>query len=256
MKSVKCPECGLVGADDELCKKCNSLRASHLVNDSQTSSPNHLQYQAGGQYSQGQLKKALAVTSLVIGIVSVFTFGLLGLGAIAGTTLAIVALVNAKRSPHEYGGRGLATAGLITSILSLVIMFPIGIALAIEIPDALASQRAANEEASIQTLRTIHKAEATYAFTIGKGAYGTLDQLAAAQLIDSELASGIRNGYKFTVAVSTGGHRESPGFQAVGVPLTYEGTGIRSFYVDENSIIRGGDSRGAGATALSTPLAN
>lgn len=258
MKSVKCPECGLVGwADDERCKKCGVLRVSHLVSASQTSPQNNRQYQAdAGESSHAQLKKGLAVTSLVIGIIDVFTFGLLGLGAIAGTTLAIVALVNAKRSPHEYGGQSLATAGLVTSILSLVIIFPIGIALAIELPDVLASRRAANEESSIQALRTIRAAEATYASTSGKGAYGTLDQLAAAQLIDSKLATGIRSGYKFTVEVEAGEHNRSARFQAVGVPLTYGSTGIRSFYVDEDSIIRGEDNRGTDATALSPPLAN
>src|SRR6266498_3106864 len=127
MKSVKCPECGFVGwADAERCKKCNVLHAPDLTGDSQPSPPTYLQYQAAdGGYSHGKLKQGMAVTSLVIGIADLFTLGLLGVGAIAGITLAIVALSKAKRNPAEYGGRSLATAGLVTSILSVVMIVPI-----------------------------------------------------------------------------------------------------------------------------------
>lgn len=154
MKSIKCPACGLVcWADDERCKKCGVLRVAEPASASLPSSPEPLQYKAGdGERSHPKLKKGLAVTSLVIGIVDVFTFGLLGLGAIAGMTLAIVALVKAKRYPHEYGGQSLATAGLVTSILSLIIL-PIGIGWAIAIPDVIAKPRADNEAASIQALK-------------------------------------------------------------------------------------------------------
>ena len=256
MKSVKCPGCGFVGwADDEHCKKCGALRTPAMAGDSQPSTPNYLQYQAGGGgHSHGQLKKGLAVTSLVIGIVDLFTFGLLGLGAIAGTTLAIVALVNAKRSPHEYGGKGLATAGLVTSILSVVIIFPIGIIAAIAIPNLLASRMAANEGSTMQTLRKIHSAEATYQATRGNGQFGTLDQLAAEALIDPDVAAGIRHGYKFTVDARTGSSNEPAGFQAVAVPVEYRSSGRRSFYIDETGVIRGGDNRGADATERDAPV--
>jgi uncharacterized protein DUF4190 len=257
MKSIKCPACGLVGwADDEGCKKCGVLRVAEPVAASEPSSPTYLEYKArGGEHSQRQLKKGLAVTSLVIGIVDVFTFGLLGLGAIAGMTLAIVALVKAKRYPHEYGGQSLATAGLVTSILSLIIL-PIGIGWTIALPDVVAKPRADNEGASFQVLRKIPLAEAKYQSNNGERAYGTLDQLAAEGLIDSELATGVSNGYKFTLEVKQGEHGRSPEFRMVAVPLTYGITGIRSFYVDENSVIRGGDHQGEAATAHSPPLAN
>lgn len=256
MKSVKCPECGFVGwADAEHCKKCGALRVPDLTGDSQQSQPTYLQYQAGDQgYSHQKLKKGLAIASLVIGIVDLFTFGLLGVGAIAGITLAIVALSKARRNPYAYGGQGLAIAGLVTSILSVVIIVPFGIVAAIAIPNLLASRRAANEGASIAALRSIHSAEGVYQATRGNGAFGTLDQLAADGLISPELATGFRHGYKFTVDIKTGSYDGPPGFQAVGVPLTYRSTGVRSFYVDETGVIRGGDNRGAEATELNDPL--
>jgi type IV pilus assembly protein PilA len=255
MKSVKCHECGFVGwADIEHCKKCGALRVPNLTGDSQQSPPTYHQYQAGRTgYSDQKLKKGLAIASLVIGIIDLFTLGMLGVGAIAGITLAIVALMKAKRNPYEYGGQGLATAGLVTSILSVVIIIPFGIVAAIAIPNLLASRRAANEGASISALRTIHSAQTTYQATRGNGAFGTLDQLAADGLISPELGRGSRNGYKFTVEIKRAGY-DQPGFQAVGVPLTYGSTGLRSFYVDETGVIRGGDNRGADATEFDDPL--
>jgi len=110
-------------------------------------------YQAGDRvYPPGELKKGLAVASLVIGIIDIFTLGLLGVGAIAGITLSIVALSKAKRNPREYGGQSLATAGLVMSIISAVLIVPHGIVMAIAIPNLLASRRAANEGASIGSL--------------------------------------------------------------------------------------------------------
>ncbi len=258
MKSVKCPECGFVGwADAERCKKCGVVR---MLDPDQTggsyeSTPTYLQHQAGNEgYSSVKLKKGLAIASLVIGILDLFSFGLLGLGAIAGITLSIVALSKAKRNPHQYGGQSLATAGLVMSIISVVMIVPLGIVAAIVIPNLLASRKAANEAASISSLRSIHTAQATYQSTVGNGEYGTMDQLAAQRLITPELASGFRYGYEFTVDVRTGGYDEPPGFQVVAVPVTYGSTGIRSFYVDESGVVRAGDNRGADATELNTPL--
>jgi hypothetical protein len=256
MKSVKCPQCGFVGwADAERCKKCGVSRVPYPVGGSQQFQPTYESYRTSNRgYSHGNLKKGLAIASLVIGIIDLFTLGILGIGAIAGITLAIVALTKAKRNPYEYGGQGLATAGLVTSILSVLIIVPFGIVAAIAIPNLLAARRAANEGASIQTLRKIHSAEAAYQATHENGAYGTLDELAADRLIDSELATGIRYGYKFTIEIKPSRYDEAPGFQAVGVPLAYGDTGVRSFYIDETGVIRAGDNRGAEATERNDPL--
>jgi len=256
MKSVKCHECGFVGwADAEHCKKCGALRLRNPdpTGGSPEPQPTYLQYQTGNP-GHGKLKSGFAVASLVVGIVDLFTLAGLGVGAIAGITLAIIAFSKAKRNPYEYGGKSLATAGLVTSILSVVIIVPVGIVAAIAIPNLLASRRAANESASIQTLRKIHSAETTYQATRGNGSFGTLDQLAADRLIDPELATGIHYGYKFAVDVKAGGYDEPAGFEAIGVPLAYGNTGRRSFYIDETGVIRGGDNRGAQATGRDDPL--
>jgi type II secretory pathway pseudopilin PulG len=256
MKSVKCPECGFVGwADAEHCKKCGVARTPDLTGDSPEFPQSYQAYQyATGGYSQRKLKKGLATASLVIGILDFFTLGMLGVGVVAGIMLAVVALNKAKQNPMEYGGQGLAVAGLVTSIVSAFIIVPIGIVAAIAIPNLLASRRAANEGSSIRALRTIHSAQMTYQATRGNGAFGTLEQLGTDGLITQDLANGLRNGYRFTVEIRSARSNESAGFQAVGVPLTYGDTGIRSFYIDETGVIRGGDNRGAVATELDDPL--
>jgi type II secretory pathway pseudopilin PulG len=259
MKSVKCSECGFVGwADAERCKKCGVVRLPDPAGDSYQTSQTYEGYQPSYRAnSHGQLKKGLAVASLVVGILSLFTFGILGIGAITGIVLAVVALGKAKRNPYEYGGQGLATAGLVTSILSVVIIVPMGIVAAIAIPNLLASRRAANEGASIATLRKIDAAEQTYQAVHQE--FGTLDELGAADLIDHELASGERFGYRFKIEITPGYTAESgvsytSAYHAVGIPLTYGSSGLRSFYVDDSGVIRGEDRRGAEATELTPPL--
>ena len=253
MKSAKCAQCGFVGwADFEFCKKCGASLA-HSPDGSYQPQQGYRNVQPGDQVRpHGELKKGLAICSLVIGILNLFTLGLLGVGAVLGITLAIIALSKVNRNPAKYGGKGLATAGLVTSILSLVIIVPIGIIAAIAIPNLLASRRAANEGSAMYTLRKISSAEAAYQST--RETFGTLEQLAADGLIDPELASGTRHGYRFKLTVSTPEFSKAVAFEAVGVPVTYPSSGRRSFLIDETGVIREADNRGEDATRFDPPV--
>ena len=243
MHSMKCSECGFVSwAGAVSCKQCGASLA-----------PGGSEYRLRNQHIlQRDLKKGLAVFSLVLGVINLFTAGLIGLGAVLGIVLSLVAMRRAKQNPMVYGGKELATAGLVTSILSLVIIVPIGIIAAIAIPNLLAARRAANEGSTIAVLRKIHAAEVTYQATTGAGEFGTLEQLAEADLIAPEVASGVVSGYRFNVQLTT--VDDELGFEAVGIPLSYPSTGRRSFFVDESGIIRGSDSQGAEATKYDSPL--
>ncbi|MEK6325724.1 MAG: DUF4190 domain-containing protein [Acidobacteriota bacterium] len=84
-------------------------------------------------------RKGLAIASLVVGIISIPTLGLLCVGGITGIVLGAVALNKAKLKPTQYAGRGLAIAGIITSSVSLLVTIPAIIA-AIAIPNLLKSQ--------------------------------------------------------------------------------------------------------------------
>jgi type IV pilus assembly protein PilA len=125
----------------------------------------------------------------------------------------------------------------------LIVVAIIGIIAAIAIPNLLASRRAANEGAAQSGLRTLHSAEATYQVTTGNGAYGTLDQLRIALLVDTVLGSGTKSGYRFQIpaitAPSTGVLAQ---FMASAAPQTTSGpsqSGTRHFCITEDGVLRG-----------------
>jgi len=273
MKSIKCSECGFVGwADAERCKKCGVIRLanpdSNPAADSgqapwpEQSYPSYQPYQG---YADGELKKGLATASMVLGIINLCITGIFLVPSIVGIVMAAVAKKRIREEPHVYGGDGFATAGLVTNIISTVLIVPLLIIMAIAIPNLLASRRAANEGASMAVLRTIHSAEATYQATTGRGSYGTLDQLADAQLINPDFAAKAetgRYGYKFKLEVGSSSYNsmredsELPGFHLVAVPMEYGSSGNRSFYIDETGVIRGEDAHGREATALTPAVDN
>jgi hypothetical protein len=65
----------------------------------------------------GGQKKGLAIASLAAAVIGFFT---LGLGAVVGLGLGIAALFKASRNPAEYGGRGIAIAGVVVSVAGFV----------------------------------------------------------------------------------------------------------------------------------------
>ena len=250
MKSTKCAQCGFVGWSDENCKACGAP----LFQRSTSLPPASRAYSTQQQpwTEQEGPEQGMAVTALILGILSFFTFGLLVVGAIVGIVLAVNAMGRVRREPWRYGGRSLAIAGLVLNIVALTTAVPMGgIVAAIAIPNLLASRRAANEASAIHSLRTIASAEAVYQSTAGNGKYGTLEQLVASNLIDRNLGAGVKNGYNFEVTLNN----ESPeGFEVTGVPTTYRSSGLRSFYVDETLVIRGGDNSGGPSTKMDDPL--
>lgn len=248
MKSTKCQACGFVGwSDSGSCKSCGSalfqsntsvLQGSRLLGASTNPPP------------QGQ-KKGLAIFSLVLGIISFVTFGILGVGAITGIIVAVVAMGKVKREPWRYGGHGLAVAGLVLNITSLATVVPVGIIAAIAIPNLLASRMAANEGSALKTLREVSSAESTYQSVFQK--FGTLEELVSEGLIDPSLADGENHGYKFTLELTTN-EDNLEGFEIVAVPMKYKSSGRRSFFVDESLVIREADNQGGPSTRSDRPL--
>ena len=255
MKSTKCVECGFVGWNTENCKACGAplgQRSHDLPTPTPVYNSSYSNYDRGDQQQEGE-KKGLAIAALVLGIIGLFTLGIAVVGALTGIILASIAMSRTKRDPWQYGGRSMAIAGLVLNIVALFSFVPIGMVAAIAIPNLLASYRAANEGSAQASLRTLYSAEATYQATRGQGKYGTLDELAAEGLIDAKLATGMKNGYVFTVEVTTT-EEDYSGFTVVGVPETYRKTGIRSFYIDETGVIRAGDNHGAPSTKEDQPV--
>ena len=250
MKSTKCVECGFVGwADVPNCKACGATMTQHSHSLPLST------HVSSGSYDQWDEpenpKKGLSIFALVLGIINFCTFGILGVGAIIGSIVGWIAMRRAKQEPWLYGGHGMAIAGFVMSIVTLVSIVPVAIIAAIAIPNLLASRRAANEGSAIYSLRQISSAQATYQGNFGK--FATLNELAEQNLIDTKLATGTKNGYRFAVEITTD-EDNLEGFVVTGVPVTYQSSGRRSFYVDETLILRAADASGGPASKYDQPL--
>jgi type II secretory pathway pseudopilin PulG len=173
--------------------------------------------------------------------------GFLGLGALVALVLGIIALVKAKNEPTLYGGSGMAIGGIITSVLSLLV---IPIILAIAIPSLLRARVSANESQAVGNIRAVLSAEAAYASANG-GFYDTIECLASPAdcIPDYSPQAPVFLGPEFTT-ISKGGYDRylypgpaapasgtiSPSsmtsFAYVAVPSTPGTTGIRAFCGD------------------------
>ena len=164
-----------------------------------------------------------------------------------GIILSIIA-AQSQHYPQEYGGKGMATAGLVTSIISVTLIVPVALVAAIALPNALASRRIANEAATIAVLRRIASAEATYQSIHGN--YGDLDALAGEHLIESGITMGPRYGYRFAAI-----ERRNPArFEVTAVPESFGSSGTRSFFLDETGVIRAAAHHGSEATKVDPSL--
>src|SRR5262245_4474793 len=90
------------------------------------------------------------------------------------------------------------------SLLELLIVVAIILIIAtIAIPSLLRSKQAANESATVATMKTIAAAEITYASTGGN--YGTLADLVTAKLLDESFLNTVarpKAGYVYTIAAT------------------------------------------------------
>ena len=97
-----------------------------------------------------------------------------------------------------------------------------------------------NEEGAQSSIRLIRQAETTYRSQNDQNRFGTLQELHSSGLIDEQLASGTKSGYRYDVRVG------KDSYSVIAVPVEYDLTGSWSFYLDESGVIRGSPSRPAG----------
>ncbi len=271
MKSIRCPHCGLLNwATEELCKRCQiSLHGNDAVQDAPHDSGSYAESSAGFQndsepqwqhdasgyqqtayafpgYTEKPKKMGIALASMILGIISILACGLLGLGSVTALILGIVALVKAKNRPTEYGGQGFAVAGIALSFVSFIF---IGIVLSIAIPNFYAARRAANEAGTIRTLQLLSSAEEMFHSTTGNGSYGTMQELAAAGLLDESVARGMK--YQYLFEIRTDGSY----YEVLATPSRSADNGSRSFYLSsEEQVVRGAKKGGIAATAYDPPI--
>ena len=102
-----------------------------------------------------------------------------------------------------------------------------------------------NERLAIGMMYTIVHAESEYQKK-NAGAYGTLEELMAADLVPKDTME--RSGYRFDLTVS------GDKFEVSAVPLEYGKTGRLSLFLDAAHTLRGGDKSGVAASASDPPI--
>jgi hypothetical protein len=105
---------------------------------------------------------------------------------------------------------------------------------------------ALNEMSAQSMLRTFAAAQETYKATTGNGSFGSVEDLIKADLVGKEFPSS--NGYNYEFKLSHNG------FEATAIPNEYGKTGKQSFFIDQSSILRGGDHGGGSATISDKPV--
>lgn len=142
---------------------------------------------------------------------------------------------------YALSNEGLGTQHEIHLPKNLIITMVAGISSATKNPPP-----EANEMIAASALQMIANAETSYHSTVGKGSYGTLDQLTQQKLVMMEVFQ--KYGYNFEVTAS------GDQFEAVATPREYGKTGKRSFFVDKSGVVRGDDHGGAPATVADKPV--
>ena len=131
----------------------------------------------------------------------------------------------------------------------LIVVAIIGIIAAIAVPNLLQSKAAANEASAISAIRNVVTSQITYSATVGSGNYAPdLPALETANLIDSVLGSGTKDGYAYVASSAAG----STSFTITAAPTVPGSTGTRYFFSNESGVIR--YNTGAAATDTSNPL--
>jgi hypothetical protein len=201
---------------------------------------------------QQRARKGLAIASLVLGIVSIPTLGLLGVGAVTAIVLGAVALNRIKKEPAIYGGKGMAIAGIITSAVSLLLIAGFSIMASVAIPQFLKTLESGRETAAIKTLGIVHNSQVAYQAT--KQRFGTLKELSEEGLLDPSYANNSPvSGYTYQSAPEVTADK-----YCVQATRQSESTASRDFNIDQSGAIRFVESKSPNPVPCGegTPLAD
>jgi len=145
----------------------------------------------------------------------------------------------------------------------LIVVAIILIIAAIAIPNLLRARIAANEASAVASLRTLNTAQISYlstyptvGFATSLGALGGTScappGTVGACIIDTQLASGIKSGYSFTLSGTSGTPNSS--YQIRADPQSPNQTGVRYFCTFADAVIRFGSASLTSCTTTVTPL--
>ena len=139
-----------------------------------------------------------------------------------------------------------------TMVELMIVMEIIIIMVAIAYPQLRRSLISAREGNAVGSMKALVGAQAGYkeaGFSDfdgnGEGDYGTLGQLldpsgggTSQGFIDNQLATGLKQGYIFTIAVTAGSGTTPPSYTITGIPTIPGTTAYKMYYADETGLIR------------------
>ena len=145
----------------------------------------------------------------------------------------------------------------------LIVVAIILIIAAIAIPNLLRARIAANESSAVASVRTLNTAEISYnsayptvgfASTLASlaGTACTPPTSAGACLIDTQLSSGTKGGYAFTLGGASGTPNST--YQIAGSPLAANQTGVRSFCSIADAVVRYSSAALTSCAGTESPL--
>jgi type IV pilus assembly protein PilA len=271
---MKCPYCGEMIADATIfCPKCGNKVATSSMSSAgpagtvpvgvpgyvaSTAAPSGAAPVAvgipGSTYAPvGPAETSgKAIASLIMAILIFIPFS-----AVAAIVLGHLSLSEIRKSAGRLTGEGLAKAGLILGYAEIALIPLVLIIAAIAIPNLLRAKMAANEAASVASLRAYSSAIMSYAEKCPDKGYpaSTINlgpgsgDCGHANLLDMQLGSGrpIKSGYYFEYhpgPPDETGHVTS--YTILADPVGPGTTGIKHFFVDESLVIRGQANRRAG----------
>jgi len=179
-----------------------------------------------------------SIGSLICGLLSLFFPA-----ALAAIILGHLSRRDIRKSGGKLKGEKMALAGLMLGYAGIIAL-PILILAAIAIPNLMRSRIAANESSAELSLRTIYTAVIGYETSNGKlpadlrslgpQAPGSSQNEGAANLIDAELAQGMKSGYKFTYQLNP----DSSNFKIEAAPLVPGKTGLRYMWMDKSGEVQ------------------
>jgi len=177
-----------------------------------------------------------AIVSLICGLLFFFFPA-----SIVAIILGHLSLSDIKKSGGRLEGRGMAIAGLVLGYAGVAFIPMVLIIAAIAIPNLLHARIAANEASAVSNIRVLMTAEAGYAANHADAGFTcSLADLARDQLIEADLASGSKRGYRFELAncaadPAVGANTK---FQVAAYPQSPNQSGRRAFCSDESQVIK------------------
>jgi type IV pilus assembly protein PilA len=123
----------------------------------------------------------------------------------------------------------------------LIVIAIILVIITIAVPKFQKAQIFVRETAAMRAIQTLHTTQVQYQSQYGRYATSLAelgpppsgaDSPAGAGLIGNDLANGIKQGYKFTIAAVPGGYTINAN------PVVYGADGTKTFYSDQTMVIR------------------